>query len=203
MPFVCPAESALFPLPPMQPFRRPPQRIRGRRNGLAPVELVLAIPIWMLLASAMVIVGNLGTWKIRGHLAVREGAARGLWPRTRMGDAQPGEWRRNSAGLRGLSASPIDLSDPLQLHVVVRGPQFVVPGGSLPLTVDSTLMESRSRAVAGEAFLNEPAPLWPRSGVRMRYAREYPILDGNCGIWAAGENGDLRAPRLWSLPPIQ
>ncbi len=171
---------------------------RHRRNALAPVELVLSLPIWLLLVSAMVIVGNLGAWKIRGHLAVREAAARSQWPRTRMGESNPTEWSRPSAGMQVLPRSEISNSDFLAGHTAVRGPQLTSPASTTALGVDSAIMQTTSSAIVGEAFLNEPPPLWPRSGVRSRYFREFPILDGNCGQWSTRQSGESRAPRLWN-----
>ncbi len=175
---------------------------RHARSGLAPVELVLSLPVWMLLASAMVIVGNLGAWKIRGHLAVREAAVRQQWPRTRAGDANPGEWSRPSAAMQSTSASAIDQSDPLQAHAVIRGPQLVVPA-AVAIGVDGMVMSPDSVLAAGEAFLNEPPPLWPRSGIRSRFSRQFPVLNGNCGQWQPGPAGALRAPQVWELPPLE
>jgi hypothetical protein len=170
---------------------------------LAPVELVLALPVWMLLASAMVIVGNLGAWKIRGHAAVREAAMRSQWPRTRTADVAPREWNRPSAGLQLIAGSPVSSADPLRDHAVIRGPQLSSPGSVVPIGVDAMVMEPRSQALAGEAFLNEPPPLWPRSRVRMRYHREFPIVDANCGAWLSGQSGQLRSSTIWNLPLVE
>jgi len=173
------------------------------RRGLAPVELVLALPVWMLLASAMVIVANLGAWKVRGHLAAREAAARSVWPRTRAGETNVPEWSRPSAIMQVWPASSPAVTDPLGGHSVVRGPQIGEPGTEMTLAVDGSVMAPQSGAVAGEAFLNEPPAIWGRSGVRNRFAREYPLLDGNFGQWDASTSGGLRAPRVWMLPPIE
>ena len=176
---------------------------RNRRHGLAPVELVLALPVWMLLASAMVIVGNLGAWKIRGHLAVRESAARSQWPRTRAGEANSAEWSRSSSLMQVRPTSNPGTSDPLIGHSVIRGPQINAPGTGAAISVDGDVMKTRSDAVAGEAFLNEPPAVWPRSGARNRFAREFPILNGNAGQWSPSALGNLRCKRVWELPSLE
>ncbi|WP_145031256.1 hypothetical protein [Caulifigura coniformis] len=170
---------------------------------MAPVELVLALPIWMLLAAAMVIVGNLGAWKVRGHLAVREAAVRALWPRTTSGTSNPLEWRRSSALMQSRPTGPPGSNDLLAGHEVVRGPQIQAPGSAIVVGVDARAMESVSRAIAGEAFLNEPPALWPRSGVRNRFAREFAILDGNAGQWTFPVEGPLRCGVVWDLPVLE
>jgi hypothetical protein len=174
-----------------------------RRRGLAPVELVLALPVWLLLASAMVIVGNLGTWKIRGHLAVREAAVRSQWPRTRAGEANSSEWSRSSAIMQVRPTSNPGATDPLSGHTVIRGPQISDPRTNVAISVNGDVMRTQSDAVASEAFLNEPPAVWPRSGVRNRFAREFPVLSGDFGQWGPANAGELRSPRVWSLPPLE
>ena len=176
---------------------------RTRRRGLAPVELVLALPIWMLLASAMVIVGNLGAWKVRGHLAAREAAARGQWPRTRNAEANSAEWRRPSAIMQARPTWSAGPDDPLAGHSVIRGPQIDSPATAVTVDVSSQAMETRSEASAGEAFLNEPPAVWPRSGARNRFAREFPILNGNAGQWIPSVSETLRSQRVWNLPDLE
>jgi hypothetical protein len=176
---------------------------RKRRRGLAPVELVLALPVWMLLASTMLLVGHLGVWKVRGHLAVREAAARSLWPRTRTADANSREWARPSSVMQVRPTLSPGTADPLSEHAVIRGPRIGVAGTGLEIAVDDGVMKTSSDAVAGEAFLNEPPPVWRKSGFRSRYAREYPILGGNAGQWAPAASGSLRCQRLWQLPVVQ
>ncbi|OAI57896.1 hypothetical protein AYO47_01555 [Planctomyces sp. SCGC AG-212-M04] len=157
----------------------------------------------MLLASAMLIVGNLGAWKIRGHLAVREAAARAQWPRTRMADANSREWARSSSIMQARPAISPDTADPVSEHTVIRGPQISVPGTAVEIPVDGEVMKTQSDAVAGEAFLNEPVAVWRRSGIRNRFAREFPVLNGNAGQWVPSASGNLRCQRVWQLPVVQ
>jgi hypothetical protein len=186
----------------MKSFKR---RVKGRseRHGLAPVELVLALPVWMLIASAMVIVGHLGAWKIRGHVAVREAASRAQWPRTREADGNSAEWTRPSSIMQSRPAATVEVSDPLTAHPVIRGPQLAVPGTGVGMRVDGSVMKPQSEAIAGEAFLNEPPPVWAKSGVRIGFGREFPVLDGNTGQWAPSGMGGLRSTRIWSLPTFE
>jgi hypothetical protein len=176
---------------------------QNRRRGLAPVELVLALPVWMLLASAMVIVGNLGAWKIRGHVAVREAAVRSQWPRTRGTEANSTEWNRRSSIMHVRPASNPGTTDPLSGHPVIRGPQIGAPGFSAVISVDGEVMKTQSEAVAGEAFLNEPPAVWSKSGIRSRFAREFPVLNGNTGQWSPSASGTLRCQSLWDLPVLE
>jgi hypothetical protein len=176
---------------------------RNRRRGLAPVELVLALPVWMLLASAMVIVGNLGAWKIRGHLAAREAAVRGQWPRTRGTDANSAEWRRPSAMMQVRPTSSPAVDDPLAGHAVIRGPQIDSLASGVGVAVNPQAMETRPEAAMGEAFLNEPPAVWRRSGVRNRFAREFAILNGNAGQWIPSASERLRCQRVWALPVLE
>jgi hypothetical protein len=178
------------------------QNPKGTRSGLAPVELILALPVWMLLASSILLIGNLGAWRIRGHLAAREAAVRSRWPGTRAMEASlPAEWDRRSARATSASTPGGMAVDPLASHTVVRGPRFGLPGAAITLAVDETVMPTGSSALTGSASLDEPPPVWPASGVRMRIERTFPILSGECGQWHIGQQTDLRTIRLWSFPP--
>src|SRR5262245_45242215 len=57
------------------PFRR------VRRRGLAPLELVLAIPILMFVVGLSVVFGAVACWKVRAQAAARDAIWSHRWPR--------------------------------------------------------------------------------------------------------------------------
>jgi hypothetical protein len=103
--------------------------------------------------------------------------------------------------VRPTSSPGVD--DPLAGHSVIRGPQVNSLVTGVVVDVNPQAMETRSEASAGEAFLNEPPAVWPRSGVRNRFAREFPILNGNAGQWVPSASEALRCQRAWALPVMQ
>src|SRR5262245_31434467 len=92
-----------------------------RRHGLAPVELVLSLPMMMMILAMMIIVGTAGAWKLRTSANSRQAAFRTVWPRTGDSDPKPANWWPASAAIyahnRGLSPFPVD---PFTAYPVVR-----------------------------------------------------------------------------------
>jgi hypothetical protein len=184
--------------------RLPPSSGIRARAGLAPVELVLALPIWLMIAALMLLVGTTAAWKIRGRIVAREAAFRALWPRTRASDPVPDEWFPPSATMSVSPTFPaISSDDPLSSHPVIRGPRLVDPRTRRELAVDGSVMEPNSDAISGSAGLNHPAEVWRRLGFHYRVDLAFPILDGDAGQWdpTAEANGDSRRSlRIWEVP---
>jgi hypothetical protein len=184
--------------------QRASRKATSCRRGLAPVELVLALPIWLMIAALMLLVGTQGAWKIRGRTVAREAAFRSLWPRTRSTDALPSEWFPASATMTVAPAWPaVFADDPLSSHTVLRGPRIVDPRTRQSLGVDPTATDPWRTAIHGTAGLNHPAEVWRRLGFHYRVDLEFPILDGEAGQWdpATALNKDpRRSLRVWDLP---
>lgn len=60
-----------------------------RRKGLAPVELVMWLPILLFVAGLMVVFGTMNAWRIRGEVVARDAAWRLRWPRTGLIEPAP------------------------------------------------------------------------------------------------------------------
>lgn len=173
------------------------------RAGLAPVELVLALPIWMMIAALMVLVATTGTWRIRAQAASREAAFRSVWPRNRAQDGNPREWSVRSATMNSSVARPeVLIDDPLAGHAVIRGPDLVEPVLRTIVAVDPTVMPTSNSVIRGESSLNRGAAVWPKSGYRYRMTREFPVLSGEAGQFIA-ESPNLhnrrRADQIWNI----
>src|SRR5262245_13439660 len=97
------------------------QRQFARRRGLAPLELVLAIPILMFVLALSVIFGAVTCWKIRGEVAARDAVFSSRWPR--RGAAAGPEWRvprSRSGAYRGADLAELD--HPVFQNPLIRGP---------------------------------------------------------------------------------
>jgi hypothetical protein len=178
--------------------------LRPSRQGLAPVELILALPIWMMLAALMVLMGTTGVWRLRTQVVAREAAFRAVWPRNPEDDnSPPQEWWAPSATMSTSAASPAVMTDdPFASHAVIRGPVLVEPLLRLDMAVDPAVMPTAISVIRGEASLNHHSAVWQRSGYRYQMSREFPVLSGEAGQFAA-DSLDLRdrrrAGRIWEL----
>jgi hypothetical protein len=180
---------------------------RPTRQGLAPVELILALPVWMMLAALMVLMGTTGVWRLRTQVVAREAAFRAVWPRNRGADGNPQEWSAPSATMSTAPASPAVMTDDsLASHAVIRGPVLVEPLLRLEMTVDPAVMPTTNSVIRGETSLNHDVAVWQRSGYRYQMSREFPMLSGEAGQFAA-DSFDVRdrrrAGRIWDLDTLR
>ena len=59
-----------------------PRRSPRTRTGLAPLELVLTLPILVFVAALIFNLGVIAMWRVRGEVNSREAVWRARWPRT-------------------------------------------------------------------------------------------------------------------------
>jgi hypothetical protein len=91
------------------------------RNGLAPLELVIATPLLMMVMALMIIFGNAAYWKVRGLSVARNAAWSNRWPRNGTDEPTPSPWAPGNFSQRG--GPVVDVLDhPSLQHAVVRGP---------------------------------------------------------------------------------
>lgn len=117
-------------------MRRHQPSIRStKRRGLAPLEMVLSLPLMLFIMALMVIFGAAGAWKIRALVNSRHAVWRTITPRTGGNDAHPAGWPTN-AQLSRADANPNPFpSDPFAVHQVVRGPTLFEPDQNKSLDV--------------------------------------------------------------------
>src|SRR5262245_4693044 len=94
-----------------------------RRRGLAPVELVLAIPLVLFTVALSVIVGTAACWKIRTSTVARNEIwtyrmPRRDWPR----NPQPAGWPASASASHAGTRQLPDLNSAAFQNAVVRGP---------------------------------------------------------------------------------
>lgn len=95
-----------------------------RRKGLAPVELVLWLPILLFVTALIVNFGTAAAWRVRGEISSRDAADRQVAPRTGRNEPRQENWPVRDAMVFSESlAETNELLDIPQLqHPVVRGP---------------------------------------------------------------------------------
>jgi hypothetical protein len=152
---------------------------RRQRPGLAPLELVLSLPLLLMIMAMIIIVGTAGAWKVRTLANSRQAAARSIWPRTGDSDPKPASWWPVTANMSAGSADPEPIdADPFAQHAVVRGPVIGVQGGS-SLRVDADLLDATQGLFAGNADVDRALPLWKTLPWRNRYHRETQFYSDN------------------------
>ena len=71
--------------------------MRGsRRRGLAPLELVLSLPILLMVMALMINFGTVACWKVRGLGVSRQCVWGNRWPRSTANFPQPVFWPQSS-----------------------------------------------------------------------------------------------------------
>ena len=85
---------------------------RRRRPGLAPLELVIALPVLLFVTAAIINLGNAALWRVRGEVVSRDVVWRSRRPRSGIWESPPPTWP-DDAVARVQDAPQIDkLADP-------------------------------------------------------------------------------------------
>ena len=170
-----------------------------RRRGLAPLELVLALPILLLVMALIVAMGAAANWKVRALIVARNEAWRHRWPRTDVYGFQrlrPIEWPAAGSST-GMSGSDIpQLEHDAFEHPVIRGP--------LPnIQVNDLRLDPTRGVLIGSSSLRRLPPLLPKLGT-FEYDVRHPLLDNK---WQHGQMGignrTRRLPLIYQLDENQ
>jgi hypothetical protein len=168
---------------------------RQGRRGLAPLELVLAIPLVLFVVALSVIMGTVSCWKVRAHGVARDAIFgrrfHRYWHRGEPADPQPPEWRVANAA-HGDQGGPAlnELDNPVFENPLLRGP---LPG----ISVNSEMLDPTNHARVGSAQLTRAPPALRRLGNYSLDVREL-LLDGKWQYWQLGYAGN-RSRRLRQL----
>jgi hypothetical protein len=178
----------------------PAHRRRGarsgklRRRGLAPLELVMAIPLVLFVVALSVIMGTVSCWKIRAQGVARDAIFSRRWPRGGPFDPQESEWRVANA-VRGDQPGPAlpELDSPVFQNPILRGP---LPG----ISVNSQMFDPTSRARIGNAQLTRAVPTLKRLGNYSLNVQQF-LVDGKWQYWQLGytSNTSRRLRQLYDL----
>lgn len=142
------------------------------RAGLAPLELVLVLPLLAMMAALLMFVAFAGVWKQRAHLAAREAAWQSIWPRTDSVERPP-EWGRRDVTLRTQIGPLIGNVDPWEDHPLFRGPRTMT---QTPLDVDSRYFDGSAGIILGQSQSEIRSPLWPQLRVTYRFQRDQLLM---------------------------
>ncbi len=144
-------------------------RVR-HRAGLAPLELVLVLPLMMMVAGLLLFVANATVWKLRSHGAARETVFQQFHPRTGEASPPPPDWVRFDVTTSVLAGPPVWSFDPFQSHVLFRGPTWRTQ------PIDATLFDGAPGIWIGRSRSEIKSGLWPQMRVVYRYQRDVAVL---------------------------
>lgn len=180
----------------------PPGRL-PRRAGLAPLELVGALPLMLFVMALMIVFGTAAAWKVRAHAVARQAQWRALAGRSGANDPKPYGWPPSATMLSQPSSPAVLAGDPFAQFAVVRGPMLADPQTGRTLGVNTRRLDMRGGLTEGVARL---VRAWPLFGSlppgRFTYVVRHVLLDGTrWQYWMTGVSGNLgrRSPTLYQL----
>jgi hypothetical protein len=172
---------------------------RVRRRGLAPLELVAALPLLLIVMALMVVYGHSATWKVRGLSAARDAAWRARSPRHWNIVPPPANWQPEQART-GRDAGPAlqqGVDPQLEQHEVARGPQI----GTFKVYRD--VLDPTRGVLLGEARLRQRYPMLRPMGP-LQYDLEHEVLNDQFRYWEMRLPNTVhrRIPTLYELPRV-
>ncbi len=168
-----------------------------RRRGLAPLELVLTLPLLLMVMALMILLGTAAAWKVRASTNSRQAVLRSIWPRTTDNDRNPSNWWPSSATMRyaGGGPSPFE-EDPFSGHEVVRGPTIGSPTSGNSLTVKIDTLDMTDGLRSGVATIDHDPPIWGRLGYRNRFNQRTVVFAGQTWEYGSMGLGSNRSRRI-------
>lgn len=152
-----------------------------RRAGLAPLELVLSLPIMLLVMVLMIIMGTVGAWKVRTLANSRQAVWRSFAQRTGENDPHPRGWPPEAEMRSDAGTPPLIDEDAFADYPVVRGPILVAedePDKWLP--VRDPLLDVNDGLRKGHAHIDRPFPIGSKIPPhKTDVTRDHVVFDGS------------------------
>jgi hypothetical protein len=169
------------------------QRPGSQRRGLAPLELVLGLPLLLMVMALAIYVGNAASWKLRAANVARDTVWNTRWPRSGA-TPQPMNWP--AAGMQSAAAAG-------NVQVLYNGSidQPVARGPMLGQTqVNRDLLDPTRGLVQGNSSIQRPAPLMSSLG-NFSYNLNDQIIDNGWQYQQMGmaSNVQRREPIIYNL----
>ena len=165
---------------------------RRCRRGLAPLEMVLAIPILMFVVGLSVVFGVVACWKVRSQTVARDAVWSSRWPRWQTGVPRPLEWTP-PASYSWRQGGPLPALDhQAYQHPIIQGP---LPNN---LAVNTQLFDPTLGLRIGDAETTRSPPALGRLG-DYSLDIDLPVVDGKWqyGQQGIGSNENRRVPVIY------
>lgn len=171
---------------------------QSQRRGLAPLEFVLWLPVFLFVMALMVNFGTIAAWRVRGEIVSRDAVWRVRWPRTGASEPRPNQriWPTSATMTVAGDAQVSNIDVPSIQHPVVRG--------TLPndFVVQPILDPDRRGALKGTSAITRNYPLLPKLGPYASGDIENSLLDEMWQVAQMGvyTNRTRRIPYIYQLP---
>ncbi len=168
--------------------------IRPLRRGLAPLELVLSLPILLFVMALMIDFGTAACWKVRAAVVARNAVWSARWPRSGA-SPQPANWPTSaSQGVQTGSALNV-LNDPDIDQPVVRGPTLG------QTQVNRNLLDPTQGLLVGSSGIQQAMPLLSAMTRPIKFNLTHPLLDNGFQYQRLGltSNQQRREPILYQF----
>lgn len=170
---------------------RPGQRITAKRRGLAPLEMVLVLPILMMIMSMFIVFGYLASWKLRTENVSRDAIWRDRSDRFSNQRATLPEW----PGTIHTESGP--WVEEFQLEQVLNDP--IIAGPLTGVNVDQNVLYFGRGVREGVARINREPPVFANLA-SIDFRVENPIIDDQFRYWQMGiGNLSRRIPRIYEI----
>lgn len=174
------------------------RRARRTRSGLAPLEMVLALPLLMGIMGLMMVFGFVASWKIRSEVVARDVGWRIRNPRSGGLHQRSVEWPELEGGDRSLelSAGGVGILDSVDAQAVVHAP--IIRGPLPEIDVNNRLLDLSRNVVRGTATVDQPSQVMGEIG-RANYQTQNEFLSEELKSRPMGVgNFARRIPILWN-----
>lgn len=169
---------------------------RIARRGLAPLELVLSLPLMLFVMALIINFGVLACWKVRADTVARQAVWRARFDRRGQTDPLPTGWPRVTPPSDTVpAANPPNVTEgnplfqdpfPPQQYPVARGPVLTAPnGGGTAVRVNQDVLDVTKGVGVGNGWVSVPMPLLPKLP-KVTYNVQHQLLGGR---WQFGEMG--------------
>lgn len=163
------------------------------RKGLAPVEMMLVLPLLMMMMAIIIAFGYASSWKLRSEVVARDVAWRSRYPRTAQLEARAREWPSPATMGVGAGSRIASFDDDSVLQApIIRG--------SIPnVNVNSNVLDFSRSVDRGVASIVREPPVLPRLG-RISYQTENSFLDDRFQCYTMGiGNNSRRIPVIYEI----
>ncbi|MGQ0633848.1 MAG: hypothetical protein ACT4QC_04500 [Planctomycetaceae bacterium] len=176
------------------------------RRGLAPLELVLSLPLLLVIMCLIINIGTAGKWKVMALAVSRQAAWRDRDDRKGASDPRPAGWpAKATLAVTPADPPPLFPQDPFASHTVVRGPvlgnlQGLSPGSQL--IVDTKMLDSTLGFQQGVSQIDRAFPVFPKIG-GVHLLTKHPLLESQWRFQQMGYGSNIsrRILRLYRFVP--